>query len=167
MEINNRLLMLLSCLGVLTAINAFKEIQQSTELVSHKAQKIADIYQYGFPIVLMYYTQKSKTKQKENSNPLLFKKASFSSPIEKVKSLTLEEFLTELSFLMQKKPYAQNKKLLQQMKAIGIHIGKPFSMHDIGPVEREYYRLIPSDVQLELEKHHYYPSGMITNRKLK
>ncbi|MBD0400708.1 hypothetical protein [Flammeovirga sp. EKP202] len=144
MEFNNRLLIILGIAGILTAFNAYREIQRSTDLVSENAQKIEDIYNYGFPIVLVYYSQKARKHQNVSSKESVVPNPS----LEKVKSLSLEEFLTELSFILQQqKTYTKDEKMLQKMKEIGVRIGKPFSMGNIGPLEREYYRLIPQEVQ--------------------
>ncbi|WP_044208851.1 hypothetical protein [Flammeovirga sp. OC4] len=148
MEFNNRLLIILGIVGILTAFNACREIQRSTDLVSENARKIEDIYNFGFPIVLFYYSQKAKKQQNLNS-----KESVFSNPsLEKVKSLSLEEFLTELSFILQEQKYAKDEKMLQKMREIGVRIGKPFSMGNIGPLEREYYRQIPYEVQSHWQK---------------
>ncbi|NME69324.1 hypothetical protein [Flammeovirga aprica] len=169
MEINNRLFVILGFIGVLTSFNAFKEIQQSTQQVTDNAQKIAEIYNYGFPIVLLYYSQKSNQKKTKQGEINFVQQSSILlSPIEKVKSLSLEEFLTELSLIMKnKKTLTRNKEMLIKMKEVGIKIGEPFSMHNVAPLERVYYRLIPSDVQLRWEKNYYKKPLVQANKGFK
>lgn len=64
MNLNNRLLTIIGLIGVATALNAFREIKISTDLVNKNNELFTEIYNYGFPIVLMNYSKKSMLSKK-------------------------------------------------------------------------------------------------------